>query len=77
MITEYLADSNVAEKLFMSILYQPSADDLLDARFEERIRTYMDKTLPTLIDRMVRHQLASATTRARPNKQPPADRKVS
>ena len=53
VITDYLADTNVAENLFMSILYQPSADDLLDTRFEERIRTYMEKTLPPLIDRMV------------------------
>ena len=29
VITEYLVDANVAENLFMSILYQPSADDLL------------------------------------------------
>ena len=42
-----------------------------------RIRTYMDNTLPPLIDRMVRHQLASAKTSSRPNQQPPTDRKVS
>ena len=78
VITDYLADANVAENLFMSILYQPSTDDLIYTHFEERrIRTYMDKTLPALINRMVRHQLAGATTRARPNHQPPEDRKVS
>ena len=64
---DYLADANVAENHFISILYQPSAEDLLDTSFEERIRTYMDNTLPPIIDRMVRHQLASAKTRARPN----------
>ena len=54
VITDYLADTNVAENLFMSIRYLPSADDLLDTRFGERIRTYMDKAFPLLIDRMVR-----------------------
>ena len=67
MITDYLADTNVAENPFMSILFQPSADDLLDTRFEERIRTYLYKTLPPIIERMVRNQLAIAKTRARPN----------
>ena len=58
VITEYLADTNVAENIFMSILYQPSAEYLLDNRFEERIKPYMGNTLPLLIDRMIRHQLA-------------------
>ena len=52
--TEYIADANAARNLFMSILYQQIADDLLDTRFGERIRTYMDKAFPLLIDRMVR-----------------------
>ena len=77
VITDYLADTNFTENIFLSILYQPTEDDLLDTRFEECIKIYMVKTLPPLIDRMFRHHLASETTRDRPNQQPPADRKVS
>ena len=41
VIPDYLVHANVAENLFMRILRQPSAENLLDTRSKERIRTYL------------------------------------
>ena len=67
VLTDYLADTTVTENLFLSILYQPKSDQLMDDRFMETIRTYMDTTLPPLVYRLISHRFAQDQTRVGPN----------
>ena len=66
VLTDYLADPTVMENLFLSILYQPKSDQLMDDRFMETIRTYMDTTLPPLVYRLISHRFAQDQARAGP-----------
>ena len=67
MLTDYLADPTMMENLFLRILYQPKSDQLMDDRFMETVRTYMDTTLPPVVYRHISHRFAQDQTRAGPN----------